>query len=124
MACVDCQECENKFAPYLDALPAEWRDQIVTVLCEIYKDRTVLDCQEVRNCETLTSLSPFTVEGTSLCITYKDENGVETKRCQDMLGVLTAATNTVDPKCVATPEEWANMNYTQRIAAIENFKCL
>ncbi len=78
---MNCTDCQKTYQAYLSDLPSEWRSQIALLMCKVIDDIDELACPDVKACETLTSLSPFTLtdEG-QLSITYKDERGVSVTR--------------------------------------------
>lgn len=116
---ITCNNCEEVIQGYLCDLPSEWRVQIAKVICKFLNPSTTLNCDDVAKCETLTSLSAFTVDGTSVCITYKDENGTEFERCFD----ATDITMDLDPKCIMSQEDWDLLSWKDKIQAIIDYAC-
>lgn len=102
----------------LSSLPSAWREQIADVLCKIEKDKEASDCEEVKECESNTSLSEFIIDGTEVSITYTDENGTTYDRSFNFSAMLNALLDDIDPACVATPTEWANMTWIERMETI------
>lgn len=80
----NCTDCNKTYQAYLSDLPSEWRKQIADLMCKVVEDVSGVECEDVKACETLTSLSPFTLEDTTLSITYRDERGVSTTRSVDL----------------------------------------
>jgi hypothetical protein len=115
--------CVDNLSGYLESLPSKWRDEIIKVLLKIQEDRNTIDCQKVKDCETLTSLSPFEIDGTSINITYKDESEVQYTRTFDFAQVINNSLNDIDPKCVASQSDWDNMTFSERISAILTAQC-
>jgi hypothetical protein len=89
----NCNTCQQEYSKLLSFLPKSWRKSLVDLLCKISGDKPKVDCEMVRDCETLTSLSQFEQDGTSLCITYTDEQGVESRRCFDLQPLLSTFCN-------------------------------
>lgn len=85
--------------------------------------KPLIDCEEVKRCETVTSLSAFTITGTKACTTFIDERGIEIERCFDVSVLLNKVLENVDPKCVATEQEWDNFDFAGKIQAIVNKAC-
>lgn len=104
---------------YLCDLPSEWRIQIAKVICKYINPPTPLNCGDVKKCETLTSLSSFTVMGSTVCIDYTDENGTLWHRCFDMAKVGLD----LDPKCIMDKAVWDTLTWEQQIQAIIDYAC-
>lgn len=119
---ITCNNCEEVLSKYLCDLPSKWAQQITKVVCEAINSSS-LECSDVTKCETLTSLSAFSVNDTEICITYKDENGTSFKRCFDFDDILNDSLDEVDPKCITSQEIWDNMSYKERVQAIIDFAC-
>lgn len=108
---------------YLCNIPYQWRTQIAKVICLSIADQQSLDCQMVKDCETVTTLSTFSVNGTEICITYRDENGVSFERCFDIETIINNSLDGIDPKCITTQEIWDSLSYEERIQAIIDYAC-
>ena len=104
---------------YLCDLPSAWAKQMAKVICKFINPTVPLECNDVKKCETLTSLSVFTVNGSQVCITYTDENGVSVNRCFDMSDVGLD----LDPKCIMTQENWDLLSWKEQIQAIIDYAC-
>ena len=65
---VTCSNCEEIVEKYLCDIPHSWRVQISKVLCETITQDFTMGCPEVQECETLTTLSNFTVNGSLITI--------------------------------------------------------
>lgn len=102
----------------LTSLPSSWRDQIVAAIAAAVANKKVADCDAVKQCEVVTTLSDFTVNGTTVSISYTDENEVTYDRSFDLSLMLNSLLDGIDPACVATPTEWSNMTWAQRMGAI------
>ena len=120
---ITCNNCEQVVSEYLCDLPSEWRKQITKVICQTLTSQTTIDCEDIKNCETVTSLSGFSVQGTEVCITYKDEKGISFVRCFNWNDVQNSTLDDVDPRCITSQEIWDDMSYAERIQAIIDFAC-
>lgn len=109
----------------LKDLPSKWREALIKILLEIQDDRESVSCEEVRECETLTSLSEFTQNGTEICITYKDENEVSVERCFDVANIINNifSTTNINPGCVTDPTTWDTMTVQEKIQALIDTVC-
>lgn len=112
-------DCKKEYSALLCNIPSQWREALVDILCSITKDSNPVTCEDIKECETLTSLSEFTPQGEGFSVTYKDEKGQEWIRTIDFNTLL----DTIDPKCVTTSENWALMNFVQRFQAVINKQC-
>lgn len=83
-----CTNCRTEVEALLSDLPSEWRKQIADAICRKLDEKYSLKCEDVKDCETLTSLSAFSVVGTTVSISYKDENGVTVTRSFDIEDVI------------------------------------
>jgi hypothetical protein len=116
---ITCNNCEELMQKYLCDLPSAWSKQMAKVICKFINPTVPLDCNSVKNCETLTSLSAFTVDGSEVCITYTDENGTAVTRCFDMNDVGLD----LDPKCIMDQEDWDLLSWRDQIQAIIDYAC-
>lgn len=116
---ITCNNCEEVIGGYLCDLPSEWRTQIAHVICKFLNPTVPLNCNDVKKCETLTSLSAFTVEDNQVCITYKDENGTSHERCFNINDIKPS----LDPKCIMSQEDWDLLTWEQQIQAIIDYAC-
>ena len=82
-----CSECNKTYQAYLCDIPSAWREQIAELMCKVVGDVEEITCEEVQECETLTTLSPFTLDGDTLSITYVDERGVSITRTIELTGL-------------------------------------
>jgi hypothetical protein len=119
----NCQNCTQEYSTLLKLLPTAWRMPLVNLLCKITGTQLVPTCSEFQQCETLTSLSPFSVEGTTLSISYTGEDKTVVSRSVDFLELLNHALDSVNPSCVATPTDWASMSFAQKIQALIDARC-
>lgn len=118
---ITCNNCEEVMSKYLCDVPSEWRKQIVKVVCSAMVSTE--NCEKFKDCEALTSLSAFSVDGTEVCISYKDENGVIVERCFDFGDIMNSSLDGVDPNCLMTQEEWDALSHLERIQAIIDYGC-
>lgn len=118
-----CSTCKEQLTENLKAVPSKWREQLISVLCQIKEDKQNPDCQTVKDCETVTTLSDFDVDGTTASITYVDENSVSYTRSLDIALVLNNLLNEVDPNCLMSEEGWLNLNFVGKFQAIIDAHC-
>src|SRR5688572_18337463 len=111
---------KQQIAEYLKDLPSKWADKLTDILYEIKCSRNEPTCEEIRECETLTSLSDFAVNGSEVCITYKDENGVSTERCVD-IGQLILLD--IDSNCLTDQITWDSLTFNQKVQLIIDSHC-
>lgn len=107
----------------LSSLPSKWRDQLTTLLCQIKEEKEEVDCNKVKSCETLTTLSDFTVNGSTVSIKYTDENGLLVTRSLDISALLNSTLDDLDPNCLATPTEWNDLSYKERVQLLIDSHC-
>lgn len=107
----------------LKDLPDKWRDALIEILLKIQDERESVSCEEVRDCETLTTLSEFTQTDTEICITYTDEDEVSVTRCFDIDTIINDSFEDIDPGCIATQDAWDSMTYTEKIQALIDTVC-
>lgn len=119
---ITCQNCEQLVSEYLCNIPYQWRQQIAKAICAMLNEQQSLDCKQVKDCETLTTLSAFSVVGSEICITYTDENGNLTERCFDWEDLVCPLDGT-DPKCITDQETWDAMTCKEKMQAIIDFVC-
>lgn len=108
---------------YLDKLPSKWKEDLTAILCEINNNRQVPDCTDFKNCETLTSLSDFSVQGNTVSIRYKDEAGVTYTRSFNVETILNNQLNDIDPECLTDATTWSNLTFSQRLQLLINSHC-
>jgi hypothetical protein len=116
-------EFKQQIQEYLSALPSKWAEQLADILCQIREEKESVDCNKVKDCETVTSLSDFTVSGTTVSIKYTDENGTQVTRSFDAGAVVNGSLDELDPSCLATPEEWNTLSYDERIQLLIDAHC-
>ena len=120
---MSCVNIPKEYSDLLDSIPSKWREQLLAFFVKIKDETSLATCESLKACETLTSLSEFTIEGTNVCVTFTDESGVEITRCFDASQVLNNSLYNVDPKCIATQESWRNMTFAQKMQAIVDKIC-
>lgn len=116
--------CHQDLDALLCDIPLEWREGIVKSLCAVYGELNQPTCDELRNCQTLTNLSPFTLIENNLSIKYKDEKGQIKTRSIDLTPIFDSVLDGVDPMCLTTPEDWASMSHTERMSLIYSEMCV
>lgn len=114
---------KQQICEYLKDLPSEWRDKLTDLIVEIKDNKAQLSCQEVKDCETLTSLSPFTIDGSEVSIKYKDENEVTVTRTFDVEELLNNQLDDLDPNCLASGVTWGGLNFAARIQLLIDSHC-
>lgn len=121
----NCAICEAEISAYLKNVPKNWRDEIVKAICKI-KDEAAsgVVCSDVKDCETTTNLSPFTVEGTEVSVTYTNEDNVNQIRTFDTGDLISSYFNALDPKCLTTQSNWDTLNVVQKLQLIIDGQCL
>lgn len=113
---------KQQIESYLDVLPSEWKDKLTTILCEINEGAS-LDCEKVKECETVTSLSEFSTLGSVISIDYTDEHGVTYTRSVDIGTVLNDQIENLDPNCLTDDTTWASLTYPERIQLLIDKHC-
>jgi len=115
------------FEEILKDIPSKWRDAIIQILLQITASCTsgTIDCADVKECETVTSISEWTVTGTEVCIKFTNELGVEVERCFDIENILNEQLNNgnIDPGCITTPTIWNTLSYTEKFQALIDTVC-
>lgn len=111
----------------LKDLPSKWREDLIRILLEIQEgcSTEILDCNEVKECETLTSLSEFTQNGTEICITYTDEHEVSVERCFDMANIINNFfdSTVIAPGCITSETIWNTMTVDEKFQALIDTIC-
>lgn len=75
MACCN-STCIEIYKAALSDIPSKWAEQIANLLCQLDDEKfSGISCEKVQNCETLTSISDFSLSGNTLSLSYVDENG-------------------------------------------------
>lgn len=113
---------QEKIEKYLSSLPHEWRTQLTEILCEI-NNQANIDCEKVKECETLTTLSDFSIQGTSVFITYKDEENVSYSRSFDVAQILNVQLDDLNPGCLTDATTWSNLSFSERIQLLIDKHC-
>lgn len=114
---------EEQIQSYLTPLPSEWRDKITQALVAFKESITQPTCEDFKACETLTVLSPFTIAGDTITISYTDEAGVTTPRSVSLGQVLNSTLEDLTPGCLTDVTTWASMTYTERLQALIDAQC-
>lgn len=118
-----CENCRETLSSYLSDLPEEWAKIISNSLCESINFEECIDCNTVKDCETLTSLSEFSRNGLEICITYTDEKSVETKRCFDFGYMVEDSLVNIVPGCLSDGPEWSGYTDAGKWQAIIDKAC-
>jgi hypothetical protein len=110
----------------LKDIPSTWRDELIKILLEIQDGCTEsIDCEQVKECETLTTLSEFTQNGTEICITYTDEHEVSVERCFDVGNIINNFfdTTNIAPGCITSESAWNTMSVDEKFQALIDTIC-
>jgi hypothetical protein len=117
--------CKDVINALLPSLPDDWREKLTCLVCEEILQVYNLECEDVRDCETVTSLSDFTFTDNQLSITYVDENDVSITRNITISAMLNDDPMDLiePPSCVASVEDWINMSHSQKWQAVIDELC-
>lgn len=110
----------------LKDLPSKWREELIKILLEIQDGCTEsIDCEQVKECETLTTLSEFTQNGTEVCITYTDEDEISVERCFDVAEIINNFfdTTNIAPGCITSETIWNTMTIQEKFQALIDTIC-
>src|SRR4051812_44610138 len=118
MSTLECSDCISNYKAKLSFMPDSWASALAKLLCDLKGSGT--SCDDVKNCESLTKLSPFEISDGQACIEFTDENKVVVRRCFSVDLLLNSSLDNIDPKCIATMTEWSNMTFSQRFQALVN----
>src|SRR6187402_3013411 len=109
------------FEEILKDIPRKWREAIIQILMDITASCTAgeVTCADVRECETVTTISEWVINDTQVCIKFINETGVEVERCFDVENILNEQLNNgnIDPSCITTPTVWNTLTYTEKFQA-------
>ena len=110
-------DCVKNIIDMLTSVPLKWAEMIACNICNLVCNGDP-SCEEITDCQTLTSLSDFTVAGNKVCFTYVDERGIHITRCftipdNDMYNA--------DGTCLT--EDWFNIDKTAKWQAIIDKAC-
>lgn len=108
---------------FLKGIPTEWQDKLTILLQQISDAKSNVTCDDVRECETVTSLSEFTVDGSQISITYTDEDSVAIERTFDLDQVLSNQLEDIDPGCLTDDTTWSNLSYQDKIQLLITSHC-
>lgn len=109
--------CVEKYMTYLTALPKKWAEMIACNICNLTCDGSA-SCEEITDCQTLTSLSNFSVTGNKVCFTYVDERGIHVTRC------FTVPDNEMyDADGTCLTDDWFNIDEVEKWQAIVDKLC-
>lgn len=114
---------KQQIEEYLKDIPSKWKDSLVQLLCEINSSQNTVSCEDVKNCETLTSLSEFSVNETQISIQYTGEDGVTVTRSVDISSVLNNIFENLDPECLADITTWQNLSFEEKLQLIVDSHC-
>lgn len=113
--------CKEKILAQLTNIPTSWAIQIANVICDTIE--VDVTCEKVKECETLTTLSVFSVSGSEVCIEYKDEDGTTFRRCFNMNSIINNSLYNINPKCLTSQSNWRGMTFAQQWQMIIDKVC-
>lgn len=115
--------CKQDLERILCDIPEEWREGIIQSLCYVFD--TICEqpkCDAIKQCETLTYLSPFEVKDGIASIIYKNERDT-TKSSFSILDIIDGSTDGIDPLCLMSQGDWDVLNFGDRIEGIISSLC-
>lgn len=117
--------CVKQIISELKALPPSWAEKLACNICNLVNTTDECnivdtDCTDIRNCQTVTSLSNFEISGNNICISFKDENEVVVKRCFTF-SQLNNGINNTDGTCLNPL--WGTLYETEKWQAIIDNTC-
>lgn len=119
--------CNSKeeFSALLCDIPFQWRDAIIKALeCVLSVSRNEEEtCDGIKECETLTYFEPIQQVGETITLSYKDEKGVVYTRSVSLTTIVNNILDDVDSNCLMPQEEWDEMTFAERMAAIYAKAC-
>lgn len=68
---------------YISSFPQTWQKELTALLCKIIEENTI-NCETVKSCETLTSISSLSLNNNILSFNYFDEKGNVNNRSVDL----------------------------------------
>lgn len=120
---MDICNCNIDLDAFLCDIPHEWREGIVKALCYTFQEGEVT-CAEIAKCESLTSLSPFTLNNGILSVKYTNENGHIKTATLDISAAIQDSLLEVDPKCLMSQEAWDDLTHEERLQSIIDATCI
>lgn len=121
---ITCLTCEEKLAIYLCDVPKRWRDDIVKAMCLSIEADVATDCGDLEKCTYIAQLNSFTRNGTEISITYTNEHNQTSTSTFNFTTLINATMDGLDPKCIATQEDWDAMSIEEKIQAIIDYECV
>jgi hypothetical protein len=112
--------CVKKYMDLLSSVPTKWAEIIACNLCNVVCDDTV-SCEDIDNCETVTTLSDFSITDNKVCFSYIDEKGVKVIRCFD---IPSNSINNTYGDCLLTSDYWGSLSDLEKWQAIIDKLCL
>lgn len=109
----------------LSNLPSDTAEKIASILCQTLCKTDPSLCQKFEDCETLTTLSEFSVssDGKSICITYTDEKNVIITRCFNFFDLIKYSLDNLDISCLMDEVEWKNLSYSEKWQFFVDLQC-
>jgi hypothetical protein len=111
--------CVKKYIALMPSLPPRWAEMIACNICNIVCN-PISTCEDIRNCQTLTELTNFDVDGRRVCFSYDDERGVRLTRCFTLPITIDGIDDT-EGSCLT--EEWGDLTSTEKWQAVVDKIC-
>ena len=113
---------KDEIKAHLQGIPSKWQTKLTVLLYEIATDGSCMDCEDVKACETVTSLSNFTTSGSVVSIVYTDERGISVTRSFDVSQLLSGYFN-INPDCLTDTSTWNNMTFSEQLQMLIDSHC-
>ena len=113
---------KDEIKAHLQGIPSKWQTKLTDLLYEIATDGSCMDCEDVKACETVTSLSNFTTSGSVVSIVYTDERGISVTRSFDVRQLLSGYFN-INPDCLTDTSTWNNMTFSEQLQMLIDSHC-
>lgn len=110
--------CHLDLDKYFCDIPVDWRTGIINALCFTLNSFPTFNCDMITNCETLTTLSGFTLNDDILSFSYKNEKNQISTRSIDLKPVFNELLNDIDPLCLMSSESWALLTFSEKLQVI------
>lgn len=118
------RNCVKQVTDELSSLPKVWAEKLACNICNLVDTEdecsTTTDCDDIKDCQTVTVLSDFTVTENTVCISFNDERGVKVTRCFDA-SLYTDEINYTDGICINPL--WGTLSATDKWQAIIDKVC-
>ena len=119
-----CYNCEAELNALLYDMPSLWREGIVKALCKYEQElQEVKDCEQLKNCQTVSQLFPWEITGENVCISYKNESGNIQKKCFNVLDLFGDSLDSINFGCEVDAQTWASYTFAEKIQKIIDVIC-